>query len=197
VSFPLEQDATLIAFGRVRPIAAVSQKYEIGERDSEVKESLKILLISTFFVAIVLTICQLTSSLIIAKLAIGERYSANDFLDFVYVRNIGSSFGMFPGRPRIFAALAGAVIIGGGSYYIKRLGLNVMACIFLGMVIAGGLSNIIDTVMLGAAVDFIQIKGIPFWNFTFNFADVFILIGTCMLFLLHQLNFAKFRRKPM
>ena len=49
--------------------------------------------------------------------------------------------------------------------------------ICFGFVVGGGASNILDRLLHGSVIDFIDIQHIPYWNYVFNTADVMIHLG--------------------
>lgn len=83
-------------------------------------------------------------------------------LDLQIVRNKGIAFSILSDINPIFIA----VIL---LFLIKYFSKNVWST----LIVAGGVSNLIDRVRLGYVVDFIDLK---FWP-VFNLADVFITIG--------------------
>jgi signal peptidase II len=126
---------------------------------------------------LVLIVCQIGSYLINANLAIGETYAANGFLHITHVRNIGGTFGAFPGHSVIFALLSTAILIACTIFFFKSNVTHWSQFVFFGLIVGGGTSNVLDRVLLGSVVDFINLQGIPHWNYIFNTADVFIHLG--------------------
>ena len=56
--------------------------------------------------------------------------------------------------------------------------------ICFGFIVGGGASNILDRLVYGSVIDFIDIQHIPYWNYIFNTADVMVHVGIWpMLFL--------------
>ena len=64
---------------------------------------------------------------------------------------------------------------------------SVGQAILLGLVLAGGIGNLIDRLMQGYVVDFIVLKPIP----VFNLADVGITVGLALLFVTMMRNESK------
>lgn len=54
----------------------------------------------------------------------------------------------------------------------------------LGGILGGAIGNIIDRIRFGAVADFIDVRGIPYWNYVFNVADAAITIGVAVILLL-------------
>lgn len=84
-----------------------------------------------------------------------------------YDRNYGAAFGLFQGWNFLFiltAILVSLIIL----YYSKKYD-----SYFLGFLLGGTVSNLIDRLVYGYIIDFIKIWIIP----SFNFADVFNIVG--------------------
>jgi signal peptidase II len=126
---------------------------------------------------LVLTICQIGSALVNANLAIGETHVINSFLHLTHVRNIGGTFGAFPGHSVIFALISSAILILCTVFFFKSNMTHWSQFVLFGLIVGGGASNVLDRVLLGSVVDFINVQGIPYWNYIFNTADVFIHLG--------------------
>jgi signal peptidase II len=104
------------------------------------------------------------------------------FLDLVHIHNYGVSFGLFSG---IFS-----------SMFFIFIGLVISILVLILMlkskkklekwgylfIIAGALSNILDRFLNGYVIDFIYLHFRNFdWWPAFNFADIYITIGICMI----------------
>ena len=105
------------------------------------------------------------------------------FLNIVFVRNTGVSFGMFSewgilGRYffSIFSIVVGCFLI------LLAIFSDTKAFrISLGLISAGALGNAIDRVYFGGVIDFIDFFIYNFHWPAFNFADIFITIGVVLL----------------
>ena len=109
----------------------------------------------------------------------------------VYRPHSGAVFGWMsdwsdPLRNTVFAGVALLLAWLGFSIY-RRLGsgerLNALA---LGMVVGGGVANLMDRLRFGASLDIFQLPGWPFYagsGPTTNLADVFIVLGVAILLL--------------
>ncbi|WP_300515556.1 signal peptidase II [Aliiroseovarius sp.] len=102
------------------------------------------------------------------------------FLVFQMAWNQGINFGLFGGDGAatrwllIGVALAICFWVG---LWVRR-GMNSAGQIFAGLLIGGALGNVLDRVIYGAVVDFLNMSCCGFANpFSFNTADVFVFIG--------------------
>ena len=110
-----------------------------------------------------------------------------DYFYFTYIQNRGTAFGFMsdmdsiiripflsplPWRRRLLFIL------------IKRVILeeNVMSRIALGLIWGGALGNLVDRLVYGKVIDFIDVRYADFHWFVFNVADSFITIGLVYLF---------------
>ena len=113
------------------------------------------------------------------------------FLNIVFVRNTGISFGMFSewgilGRYffSIFSIVVGCFLI------LLAIFSDTKAFrIGLGLISAGALGNAIDRVYFGGVIDFIDFFIYNLHWPAFNFADIFITLG--VIFLLFDNIFCK------
>ena len=101
----------------------------------------------------------------------------NGFLHLTHVRNLGGIFGIFQGKGWIFAAVSILFLAGLVVYVCKDKTLMKFEYYCYAAIVGGGLSNIVDRLIYGSVIDFIDIQGIPYWNYIFNIADVMIHIG--------------------
>jgi len=111
-----------------------------------------------------------------------EIVSVTSFFNLVPVWNRGISFGLFGGAETsrwILVALA-LVIVAMLLVWLARSGQGLVRFALL-LVIGGALSNVIDRVIYGAVVDFIDIHGFGWHWPAFNIADMAIVVGTAML----------------
>ena len=95
-----------------------------------------------------------------------------------YVENNGAAFGILKGNKLFLIGMVTVVIVLLCVYYYKTPGQKPYLYLKMAMVpiIAGALGNLIDRVRQGYVVDFFQF--IPFNFPVFNFADIFVVIGT-------------------
>jgi signal peptidase II len=107
------------------------------------------------------------------------------FFNLVLTQNRGMSFGLFNTNAAmntvIFTVLAAVIVIALGVWL--RRAHNHVIRVALGMIIGGAIGNVIDRVMRGAVVDFLDFH-IGTWHwYAFNLADAAICLGVIALLL--------------
>ena len=120
---------------------------------------------------------QLTKWLVVIKLkGEGSFPLWEGVFHFTYVENTGSAFGMLKDHRWVFMSMSVILIVGLLAFFIwfyKSLS-PLMRCA-CSMIIAGGIGNMIDRVLVGYVVDFFDFTLIDFA--VFNVADSFVCIG--------------------
>ncbi len=104
--------------------------------------------------------------------------------DFTYVRNFGASFGMLAGgmSSRIilsmFAITIVAIMVGWLGGVTRKL-----PAIGIAFIIGGAMGNLVDRVLYGYVIDFIDVSGLfSFFPWVFNVADTAINVGVgCLI----------------
>jgi signal peptidase II len=109
---------------------------------------------------------------------IGSIPIIKDIFHLTYVENRGAAFGMFQNNQMIFVVVALVACIF-GLYYLYKKQLNLLGKSAIILIIAGAIGNLIDRVRLGFVVDYFDFRIV--WNYVFNVADVFVVIGTILL----------------
>ncbi len=142
--------------------------------------------IETLLAIIFLVLIDQCMKIFISKIMLNNRFEDMQllpFLNIVFVRNTGVSFGMFSEwgiLGRYFFSIFSIVI---GSFLIL-LAIFSDTKVFrssLGLISSGALGNAIDRVYFGGVIDFIDFFIYNFHWPAFNFADIFITIGVILL----------------
>lgn len=94
---------------------------------------------------------------------------------FSATKNHGAAFGLFQGYRWLFIAVALVVL-----FFVFRFR-NRFDNLALGFLLGGTLGNLIDRLIYGFVIDFIDIG---FWP-SFNIADLFSTLGVLLLIYLH------------
>jgi signal peptidase II len=144
-----------------------------------VQSQRKNIVLFVFVALLVVLVSQIGSYLVDSSLAIGQTHVVNSLLYLTHVRNFGGTFGAFPGNPVIFGLLSTVIIVVCTVFFLRSQGQTTKwyQYIFFGFIIGGGASNVLDRILRGSVIDFINIQGIPHWTYIFNTADVFIHLG--------------------
>lgn len=107
----------------------------------------------------------------------------NEFLNIVLVYNRGIVFGLGhnarSGWIFVFASILAIIVV--LSLYKRMKAEDRFSLTSLGMVMGGGVGNLVDRIYYGYVIDFIDLHvGRYHWP-AFNFADTFIVIGVFLL----------------
>jgi signal peptidase II len=114
----------------------------------------------------------------------GQNYTIIDgFLHITLVRNSGAAFGVLQGGRLFFvaASIVAIVLIAYVGWRLPRE--NRYRRLLLGLILGGALGNLIDRLLFGPVIDFVQIgfRG-HYWP-VFNVADMAVTIGAALLVL--------------
>lgn len=102
-----------------------------------------------------------------------------NILSFTYVENRGAVFGFMQGSNYIMGVVSGIICALLILYIAKLIKDGKTPNIGFYMVVAGGISNVIDRFFRGFVVDFIDTPFIA----TFNIADTLVVIGIFLIVL--------------
>ena len=133
-------------------------------------------------IALVLVVDQLTKAWVVAHLPLYEPTDLWQWLapilSFTYVKNTGVAFGLLQGLGRAFALLPVLVVRRSLPMGDLRVHLS------LGSVVGGALGNVIDRLLRGHVVDFLDVNFRPLQSWpVFNVADSAVVVGVAILLL--------------
>lgn len=109
----------------------------------------------------------------------GDVVKVLPFLDIVNSRNNGVAFGLAGGVSPALIGAALVVLLGLVAYLGLKAHSGWAVWVPAGVLIGGAIANLIDRVVRGSVVDFIDFS---FWP-AFNLADVAIVVGVGLLVL--------------
>ncbi len=126
---------------------------------------------------------QLSKWLVVALLQGKESvYVIPGVLRFTYVENDGAAFGMLDDHRWVFLVLSTVMIIALIYYIVKYKPSSKWVMTSLILIVGGGIGNMIDRLLLGYVIDFIDFCAFPqLWRWVFNIADSAVCVGTFML----------------
>ena len=102
-------------------------------------------------------------------------------IDLRFVLNNGAAFGMLAGKQTFLQLITAAALLGLLIYLlVKKPESKLEYAAFL-LIFAGGVGNLIDRVLNGEVVDYINLLFMDFA--VFNFADILVCVGVGLLFL--------------
>lgn len=134
----------------------------------------------TIMIILIVAFDQITKYFASLKLADG---SVAKFIpgvvQFKYVENTGMAFSMLSGARWVFIALTVVVCVGVFYYLFSNRCKSLWLYWSLGVILSGGIGNLIDRIRFGYVVDFIEPT---FVNFAiFNIADCAVTCGAVVL----------------
>jgi signal peptidase II len=136
--------------------------------------------------ALVIVLDQFTKTLIVGWFQLGDSRHVTSFFNLVRAHNTGAAFSFLhdaSGWQRwFFVALgvAAAVFI---VWMLRRHGGQLLFCSALALILGGAVGNVIDRLMHGYVVDFIQVHHSGWFFPAFNVADSAITLGAILLVL--------------
>jgi signal peptidase II len=135
----------------------------------------------TLIVLFVIALDQITKYLVTSYLTPSDSIEIFPFLHLVSVRNTGAAFGMFRNFGSVFFIGISAVAIIFVIWLLIRSNYSYFA---LSLVLGGAIGNLIDRILYGKVVDFIDFSIGNFHWYTFNVADSSLTIGIMVIFLI-------------
>jgi signal peptidase II len=132
---------------------------------------------------------QVTKAMIRASIPLYDSVTIiPGFLDFTHVPNTGAAFGFlnaadFPYKTAALALVATAALVGVGLYSANLSRHQVAARVGLALIIGGATGNLVDRLMIGSVVDFVDVYWRDYHFWAFNVADSAISIGVTVMIL--------------
>ena len=100
------------------------------------------------------------------------------FLDFIYVNNYGSAFGLLANQTFLLITITIATLVIILLFLHHLSSTSILTIMSAGLILGGALGNLIDRIRFGYVTDFIDIHLHNFFHWpTFNVADAAVVIG--------------------
>ncbi len=135
-------------------------------------------------VAVIVVIDQITKFVIMQNFVLHETLFVTSFFNLVRVHNSGAAFSLLAdagGWQRVFFIVVAVVASIWVVWLLRRYPQQKLFCLALGMILGGAIGNLIDRVLFGAVVDFVQVHYAGYFFPAFNVADSAITCGAGLL----------------
>ena len=132
---------------------------------------------------------QLTKAMVRRSLPLHQSVEVvPGLLDFTHIRNTGAAFGLlntveFPFKTVVIALIATCALVGVALYARSLPPHQVLARAGLALIIGGAAGNLIDRVLVGSVVDFVDVYWRTYHFWAFNVADSAITVGVGLMLL--------------
>ncbi|WP_022981999.1 signal peptidase II [Ideonella sp. B508-1] len=136
--------------------------------------------------AVVILLDQFSKTLILGFFQLGDSHTVTSFFNVVRVHNPGAAFSFLAGASgwqRWFFIGLGAAASAFIVWMLRRHPGQTLFCFAVSMILGGALGNVIDRVIHGYVVDFIQVHYAGRYFPSFNLADSAITLGAICLIL--------------
>jgi signal peptidase II len=122
--------------------------------------------------------------LVVYRIEEKDRVAVTPFLDLVYVKNLGVSYGLFTQDTRegqwLLAGFAVLAVVAMAAWLAYGVTDRLVAASF-GLIMGGAAGNAIDRLILGGVADFFSLHAFGYYWYVFNIADAAIVAGVCGL----------------
>lgn len=137
----------------------------------------------------VVVLDQVTKAAVRAMLPLHSKVTiVPGFMDFTHVRNTGAAFGVlsatdFPFKTVVIAAIATMALVGVSFYAASLAPHQRVARAGLALIIGGAAGNLVDRVVAGSVIDFVDVYWRTYHFWAFNVADSAISVGVGLMIL--------------
>jgi signal peptidase II len=140
-------------------------------------------------IAVIVILDQITKTLVRDALSYGEsRTLIPGFVDLTHVQNTGAAFGLlnsvdFPYKSVVMLVVASLALVAIALYGTQLGFRDKIARIGLALILGGAFGNLLDRIIHGHVVDFVDVywNDVHFW--AFNVADAAISVGAVLVLL--------------
>ena len=136
--------------------------------------------------ALIVIADQVTKTMIIGSFQHGDSVTLTSFFNLVRVHNSGAAFSFLAdasGWQRWFFTTLGAAAAVFIVWMLRSHGGQRLFALALALILGGALGNVIDRLLHGYVVDFIQVHYAGWYFPSFNVADSAISVGAALLIL--------------
>ncbi len=136
--------------------------------------------------AVIIVADQFTKTLILGHFQLGDSKHVTSFFNVVRVHNTGAAFSFLAGASgwqRYFFVGLGLVAAVFIVWMLNKYPTQTLFCVAVTLIMGGALGNVIDRLLHGYVVDFIQVHWGGWYFPSFNVADSAITLGATLLIL--------------
>ena len=136
-----------------------------------------------FVSAILVLADQVSKAIVVRTMSLYESVPViENFFHFTYITNDGMAFGIdFPFGYFIFSLISVLLTIFLFWYLWTARNDSLVIRLGLAMIIAGAVGNLIDRLMLGEVIDFLDFMVGNFHWYVFNLADSYVTVGMVLI----------------
>ncbi len=138
---------------------------------------------------VIVALDQATKAMVRASVPVHDSVTViPGLLNITHALNSGAAFGIldganFPFKTALIAIIATAALVGVGMYAASLAHHQLVARTGLALIVGGAAGNLIDRVVAGSVVDFIDVYWRTHHFWAFNVADSAISVGVTILIL--------------
>jgi signal peptidase II len=135
---------------------------------------------------LVVVLDQLSKTLILGAFQLGDSRTITTWFNLVRVHNTGAAFSFLAGAAgwqRWFFVALGTLASGFIVWMLKKHPEQKLFCFAVTMIMGGAIGNVVDRLIHGYVVDFIQVHYGGWYFPSFNLADSAITLGAICLIL--------------
>ena len=137
----------------------------------------------TYLVACIFIIIDYVSKILVSTfIPLNKSVSLlGNFLKITYVKNTGTAFSMFSNYTYFIAFISAIVILLLLYYVYKKDKISSLEGLCYGLIIGGATGNLIDRIIRGYVIDYLDFNIIGYNFPIFNLADIAIVISAFLL----------------
>lgn len=167
-------------------------------RYSTIKEKLrenKKIICLAIMIILIIVIDQVTKFAIVKNIYSSSLTVLEGIMNFTYVENRGGAYGIGNDSTLMFIIVNVIVITLITKFILsKKNDISTYILISLGLILAGGIGNLVDRIFRGFVVDFLDFN--PLIKFpVFNIADICIVLGCILIIVNFIINSFKERKQ--
>ncbi len=151
---------------------------------------------------VIVVLDQVTKAMVRSMLPLGSSVAAvPGVVNFTHVQNTGAAFGFlntadFPLKAAVIIAFAITAVVA-VAWYAAQLGRHQFAArLGLSLIIGGAAGNLLDRILVGSVVDFVDVYWRTYHFWAFNVADSAITVGVGIM-ILDMLGVSRYASKAV